>query len=186
MIAACEADFNLMTCWFGGIALDGNFTIPVNVTQNGGGASWSLSSGNLTVTINPSNGSAAFVRYLLVAEMTEQFMRAQGLGWYGDHTEGSEGEGLSRFLSGQFFLLNGFGNPPAGFANSNAWLSSSRARISAASARASATDKSSDCVPVSSAAQVLSNFLRSRSAMRAALSTSPSWLLPNMPRNLAS
>src|SRR6185369_11167705 len=126
VIAAVEGDFNQMAGWFGNIALDVNFTIPVNVTQNGGGASWSLSGGNLTVTINPSNGNAAFVRYLLVAEMVEQYMRAQGLGWYGSGTEGSEGEGLSRFLAAQFFILNGFGNPPAGFANSNSWLNSPR------------------------------------------------------------
>src|SRR5262245_31831552 len=68
VIAACEADFTQMTNWFGGTALDVNFTIPVNVTQNGGGASWSLSGGNLTVTINPSTGDSVFVRYLLVAE----------------------------------------------------------------------------------------------------------------------
>lgn len=127
VIAACEADFNQMAGWFGNIALDVNFTIAVNVTQNGGGASWSLGGGNLTITINPSSGNAAFVRYLLVAEMVEQFMRAQGLGWYGNSTEGSEGEGLSRFLSAQFFLLNGFGNPPTNFTNSNSWLGSPRA-----------------------------------------------------------
>lgn len=127
VIAACENDFNLMSGWFGNIALDVNFTIPVNVTQNGGGASWSLSGGNLIVTINPSNGSANFVRYLLVSEMTEQFMRAQGRGWYGTNTEGSEGEGLSRFLAAQFLAVNGFGNPPVGFTNSNTWLSSPRA-----------------------------------------------------------
>jgi hypothetical protein len=127
VIAACENDFNLMSGWFGNIALDVNFTIPVNVTQNSGGASWSLSSGNLTVTINPGNGVASFVRYLLVAEMVEQFMRAQGRGWYGSGTEGSEGEGLSRFLAAQFLAVNGFGNPPAGFTNSNTWLSSARA-----------------------------------------------------------
>ena len=127
VIAAVENDFNQMSGWFANIALDVNFTIPVNVTQNSGGASWGLSGGNLTVTINPGNGNAAFVRYLLVAEMVEQYMRAQGLGWYGSGTEGSEGEGLSRFLSGQFFIINGFGNPPAGFANSNSWLNSPRA-----------------------------------------------------------
>ena len=54
--------------------------------QFGGGASWSLSAGNLTVTINPALGAATFVRYLLVAEMTEQFMRAAGPGlvWHRD------------------------------------------------------------------------------------------------------
>ncbi|MEO8561339.1 MAG: hypothetical protein ABI601_04640 [bacterium] len=127
VLAACEGDFNLMAGWFNNIALDVNFTIPVSVTQNSGGAAWSLSGGNLTVTINPGNGNQGFVRYLLVAEMVEQYMRAQGLGWYGTNTEGSEGEGLSRFLAEQFNLANGFGNPPAGFDNSNAWLSSPRA-----------------------------------------------------------
>ena len=129
VIAACENDFNLMSGWFGNIALDVNFTIPVNVSQNGGGASWRLGGGNLTVTINPSNGAASLVRYLLVSEMVEQFMRAQGRGWYGSGTEGSEGEGLSRFLAAQFLIINGFdtfGNAPAGFGNSNAWLNSAR------------------------------------------------------------
>jgi hypothetical protein len=35
VIAAAEADFNQMTGWFGGIALDVTFLITVNVTQNG-------------------------------------------------------------------------------------------------------------------------------------------------------
>ncbi len=128
---ACEVDFNLMSGWFGNIALDVNFTIPVNVTQNSGSASWSILGRNLTVTINPGNGGATFVRYLLVAEMVEQFMRAQKLGWFGQGTEGSEGEGLSRFLSAQFLAVDGLGtppgNPPSGFANSNNWLNSPRA-----------------------------------------------------------
>lgn len=127
VIASCEADFNLMAGWFGNIALDVNFTIPVNVTQNGGGASWGQSGSNLTVTINPAAGAANFIRYLLVAEMVETYMRVQGRGWFGNNTEGSEGEGLSRFLSAQFWIGSGFGNPPSGFANSNSWLSSARA-----------------------------------------------------------
>jgi hypothetical protein len=126
-IAACENDFNLMSGWFGNIALDVNTPIPVNVTQNSGGASWRLSGGNLIVTINPGNGAASFVRYLLISEMVEQFMRAQTKGWFGQGTEGSQGEGLSRFLAAQFLLANGLGNVPAGFDNSNAWLSTSRA-----------------------------------------------------------
>jgi hypothetical protein len=127
VIAGCEGDFNQMTGWFGGIALDVNFPIAVNVTQNGGGASWNLSDGNLTVTINPAAENANQVRYHLVMEMTEQFMRAQGLGWYGQSTEGSAGEGLSRFLATQFMVNNGLGNQPAGFDNSNGWLSTGRA-----------------------------------------------------------
>ena len=114
VIAASENDFNLMSGWFGGTALDVPVPIPVNVTQFGGGASWRTdSSGNLTITINPSLGPAGFVRYLLVSEMTEQLMRAQGAGWFGTGTEGSAGEGLSRFLGAQFLAVNGLGNPPA-------------------------------------------------------------------------
>src|SRR3954453_10156268 len=69
VIAACENDFDLMTGWFGKIALDVNFPIAVNVTQNSGGAGWSLSGGNLTVTIGgnltvTTSGAASFVRYL--------------------------------------------------------------------------------------------------------------------------
>src|SRR4026207_59753 len=92
VIAECENDFNLMSGWFGNIALDVYIPISVNVTRNSGGGSWSTSRGNLTMTINPgTNGTANFIRYLLVMEMVEQFMRAQGLGWYGLRTEGSEG-----------------------------------------------------------------------------------------------
>ncbi|MGI0072936.1 MAG: hypothetical protein ACREA3_03880 [Nitrosotalea sp.] len=127
VIAACENDFNLMAGWFGNIALDVNTPIPVNVTPNGGGAGWSLSGSNLTITINPGSGVASFIRYLLVAEMTETFMRIQNRGWFGQGTEGSQGEGLSRFLAAQFLSTNGLGNPPAAFSNSNSWLSSSRA-----------------------------------------------------------
>lgn len=126
VIAGCENDFNLMQGWFNNTALDvGN--IPVTITQNGGGASWSLSGGNLTITINPATGSQAQVRYLLFSEMVEQFMRVLNNGWYGNKTEGSEGEGLSRFLAARFLVTNGLGLPPAGFNNSNAWLSSTRA-----------------------------------------------------------
>jgi hypothetical protein len=126
VLANCEADFNLMSGWFNNIALDVNFRITVNVTQNTGGASWNLSGGNLTVTINSGTGNQGFVRYLLVAEMTEQFMRAQGRGWYGQNTEGSQSEGLSRFLAAQFLSANGLGAVPSGFLNSNSWLNSSR------------------------------------------------------------
>lgn len=131
VIADCEGDFNLMSGWFRNIPLDVSFTIPINITQNDGGAGWSLSSDssgrNLTITINPGNSGSAHIRYLLVSEMVEQFMRAQGLGWFGTGTEGSQGEGLSRFLAAQFLASNGLGNPRNDFFNSNVWLRSSRA-----------------------------------------------------------
>jgi hypothetical protein len=129
VIAACEGDFNLMSAWFGNLALNANFPIPVSVTQNTGGASASWPSDNpraISVTANPGSSAASFIRYLLVAEMVELFMRDQGRGWFGPTTEGTEGEGLSRFLSRQFMLVSGLGNPPDRFADSNKWLNSVR------------------------------------------------------------
>jgi hypothetical protein len=125
-VPACEQDFNQMSSWFGNIALDVPFRIPVNVTQNGGGAAWNVSNGNLTVTINPASAGASVLRYFLVSEMTEQFMRAQGKGWFGQGTEGSVGEGLSRFLAAQLLATNGLGPTPSGSLNSNNWMQSPR------------------------------------------------------------
>ena len=129
VIAACETDFSLMTNWFRGTQLDVDFQIPVNITQNSGGAAWLLFVHSLTVTINPGGGDASLIRYLLVSEMVEQFMRAHNRGWFGAGTEGSQGEGLSRFLAASFLALNGLGNPPhdpVDFTNSNLWLGSAR------------------------------------------------------------
>lgn len=127
LIQACEGDFNWISGLFGNPSLDYRIPCTVQVTQNGGGASWSLGGGNLSVTLNPGlNGSTAMLRYLLVSEMTEQFMREQGRGWYGSGTEGSNGEGLSRFLAARHLAVNGLGLPPAGFDNSNLWMASTR------------------------------------------------------------
>lgn len=127
VIAACEADFNQMRRWFGSVALQADVPFAVNVTPNGGGAVWGLTNRKLSVTVNPSNGNSAVIRYLIVAEMVEPFMAAQNLGWFGAVTEGSQGEGLSRFLSARILMINGLGDPPSGFDNSNAWLNSPRA-----------------------------------------------------------
>jgi len=127
VVAACESDFNQMSAWFANVALDVDFRIPVDVTPNSGGASWNTSGSKLTVTIKPGLQNATVVRYLLVSEMVEQFERAQGRGWFGSGTEGSQGEGLSRFLAARFLAINGLGTPPPGFDNSNSWLASGRA-----------------------------------------------------------
>jgi hypothetical protein len=126
VIDNCEADFALMSRWFGNTALDVDFKIPVNVTPNDSGGAWGKSGRALTVTINPGSSGANHIRYLLVSEMVEQFMRAHGRNWFGDGTEGSEGEGLSRFLAAQMLALNGLGNPRSDFYNSNTWLKSAR------------------------------------------------------------
>ena len=126
LIQACETDFNWMSGFFGNPGLDYSIPCTVQVTQNSGGASWGLGGGKLTVTLNPGNGGVTMCRYLLVSEITEQFMREQGRGWYGTNTEGSEGEGLSRFLAARLLAINGLGYPPAGFDNSNLWMNSPR------------------------------------------------------------
>jgi len=129
---ACEADFDLMKGWFGGMDLPTKyFPIPVSVVKDAGttgGASWKTA-GGLQVTVNQTNGDAADIRYLIVAEMTEVFMMVQDIGWFGQGNEGSIGEGLSRFLAVQFYVNYGrFGattsaNVPK--SQSNRWLSSS-------------------------------------------------------------
>jgi len=126
LIQACEGDFNWMSGLFGNPGLDYRIPCTVQVTQSSGGASWSLGGGSLSVTLNPGGGDANMCRYLLVSEITEQFMREQGRGWYGNNTEGSEGEGLSRFLAARLLANNGLGLPPAGFDNSNLWMNSAR------------------------------------------------------------
>lgn len=126
-------DFQLLQGWFGNISLDVNLPITVNVTQFANSAGWNLAGRNLTVTLNPGRADSWMVRYLLMAEMSEQFMRAQGSGWYGNNTEGSVGEGLSQFLAAQWALRWGDsarnhlgGVPPANFEYSNYWLTSNR------------------------------------------------------------
>jgi hypothetical protein len=117
-----------MSGWFGNTVLDVTVPIPVNITQFGGGAAWNIPphSTVVTITINPWLRTAAFVRYLLVSEMTEQFMRAQGVGWFGNGTEGSAGEGLSRFLAYQFLIIKNLADERTDFFNSNIWMASSR------------------------------------------------------------
>src|ERR1700693_4517167 len=71
VLSASENDYNLMSGWFANIGLDVQFPIPVAVTQNSGGAGWSLNGNNLNITINPGLGIQSFVRYLLISEMVE-------------------------------------------------------------------------------------------------------------------
>jgi hypothetical protein len=143
LIAACEADFALMQGWFGGIDLVFGYPIPVQI-QSGPdtGASWpnpTLSSvfagAKPTITIQPGSGQpVAFVRYLLVMEVTEMFMATQNRGWFyheglfqsGD--EGSKGEGLSRFLAAQFLSDNNLlgGVAPFPFPVTTFWLNGPR------------------------------------------------------------
>ncbi|BCW72444.1 hypothetical protein [Arthrobacter sp. NicSoilB8] len=128
VIAVAEADYDQLSGWFGNIALDVDVPITVSVTPNDGGAGWGFSGkSSIAVTVNPATGDSTLVRYLLISEMSEQLMRAQGFGWFGDNTEGSQGEGLSRFLAAEFLARNSLGGTPAGFPISDLWLASDRA-----------------------------------------------------------
>lgn len=134
VIAACEGDYNLISSWFGGdLGITG---MTVQVTTIGGGAEWNGDPFHIaTIKLKPAGGSYSnspvYLRYLLVAEVTEVFMMVQNAGWFVEgHNEGSMGEGLSRFLSAQF--LRGYASaalassiePP--YAVTDMWLNGTR------------------------------------------------------------
>ena len=128
--AACEGDYNLMSGWFGGgLTVKG---MSVQVTTQSNGAGWSGSSTSSTIQLKAQGASysnnPAYLRYLLIAEVTEIFMMTQNKGWFQGSNEGSKGEGLSRFLSGQFLALNGFlgVGMDADYAVADLWLNSPR------------------------------------------------------------
>lgn len=130
VIAACEGDYNLMKGWFGGgVSVTG---MSVEVTTQSNGASWSGSASSSTIQLKAQGASysnnPAYLRYLIIAEVVEIFMMAQNIGWFQGSNEGSKGEGLSRFLSGQFLALNGFlgVGMDADYAVADLWLNSSR------------------------------------------------------------
>ena len=130
VIAACETDYNLMSGWFGGGLNVTGMTVQVTTQSNG--ASWSGTSTSSTIQLKAQGESysnnPAYLRYLLIAEVTEIFMMTQNKGWFQGSNEGSKGEGLSRFLSGQFLVNNGFLGVgiDADYAVADLWLNSAR------------------------------------------------------------
>jgi hypothetical protein len=126
--AVCEKDFALMAGWFGNTPI--KYSAPFDVRiENGGGnrASWGTDEKDNLLPISPfldSGQSLDLLRYLLVAEVTEMFMDSQDEGWFGEGSEGSNGEGLSLFLGKQLLLNIGSSVIPGGIAN--LWLDSSR------------------------------------------------------------
>ncbi len=130
VIAACEQDYSLIHGWFGGnISVSG---MSVEVTTLSNGASWSGSSNSSTIQLKAQgatfSNNPAYLRYLIMAEVVEIFMMTQNIGWFQGSNEGSKGEGLSRFLGGQFLTQNGFLGLgiDAGFAVADLWLNSPR------------------------------------------------------------
>lgn len=130
VIAACETDYGLMSGWFGGgLTVAG---MSVQVTTQSNGASWSGTSTSSTIQLKAQGASYSnnpgYLRYLLIAEVTELFMMTQNKGWFQGSNEGSKGEGLSRFLSGQFLVLNGLLGVgiDTDYAVAHLWLNSTR------------------------------------------------------------
>ena len=124
LIAVCEQDYDLMAGWFGNIGL----TVGIPVTVQIAPGPYASAGWGPPITLTPGSGSPlTVVRYLLVSEVTEMFMLAQNKGWFGAGNEGSAGEGLSRFLAGQFLIANGLGVTEPGFALANSWMSTPRA-----------------------------------------------------------
>jgi hypothetical protein len=124
LIGVCEADFSLMSGWFNNI----NLTVGIPITVQIAPGPYASAGWGPPITLTPGNGSSiTLVRYLLVSEVVEMFMMAQNKGWFGAGNEGSAGEGLSRFLAGQFLIANGLGVTEPGFALANSWMNSVRA-----------------------------------------------------------
>jgi hypothetical protein len=122
----CEHDFQVVSNWFGNIALTVGTPITVNITPGPyASAGWGP-----PIRLTPGNGSSlTVVRYLLVAELSEMFMLAQNRGWFdpGGSNEGSSGEGLSRYLCHEFLMREGLGVHEPGFELAPQWLNSTRA-----------------------------------------------------------
>lgn len=125
LMDVCDQDFVLMSDWFAGT--DFKFAVPTHIALNNasGGASWSAPAypppdgHHVTVQMNsvpnPADNNPPdpadtvnFVRFQVVAEVTEMFMYSKQNGWTGaGGDEGSKGEGLSRFLSCQLLTDRG-------------------------------------------------------------------------------
>ena len=67
----CDADFVLMQSWFSGVAFPFAQPLECDVVGGGGTASW------LPLTLASSSNDAGYLRMLLIAEVTEMFMKSQ-------------------------------------------------------------------------------------------------------------
>jgi hypothetical protein len=152
----CDDDFALLTTWFSGRGLDTSPPINVSINQVAMDTAGNPSPPNqyiggkwggwgpvpLQVTINFGDLAMGrgtpiqLARYLLVAEVSEMFMRSFSFYTFGPwfrFGEGNKGEALSRFLSTQLLLsaypgIMALPTLRVGSWNvSNSWLNSDRA-----------------------------------------------------------
>ncbi|MBV8819665.1 MAG: hypothetical protein JO022_14995 [Acidobacteriaceae bacterium] len=138
VIQACEDDFTLLSNWFGGTVNVAGLAVDVTTqaantcgaagrpASNGG--CWRGSTVQLIAQGPAYANDPVYLRYLMIAEVSEIFMMKQNAGWFQGKDEGSKGEGLSRFLSSQFLAQNGYLGLgiDSGFAVASLWLNSSR------------------------------------------------------------
>lgn len=132
LMAACESDYSWMATFFPGLSLP--FSLPIDVQLVTGpyaGAGWGP-----PITVKPGNGEPIdLVRYLLVSEVVEMFMKSKANGWgysFGDSNEGSKGEALSRYLGYRFLDEHSLDKNVLGYSGStffvsNFWLNTTRA-----------------------------------------------------------
>jgi hypothetical protein len=140
VIAVCENDYNWLSGLFGGgISITG---INIQVTTQAGdpcsygpggiGACWSGSQTSSTIKLITSglsySSNPAYIRYLIILELSEIFMMVQNIGWFQGTNEGSKGEGLSIFLASQFIVQNGLLGlgTENNYAEAANWLNSTR------------------------------------------------------------
>ena len=129
VIDNAEADFTIMSEWFGNLELSPKIhtPYPIFVANLGGGAGTGGQYPNISTTLKGGTGDASLLRYLIVSEITEVLMYVQGQGWSdpGGADEQSCGEALSRFLAQQFLVTTGLGVSQPGYDVSSRWLNSS-------------------------------------------------------------
>jgi len=124
ILATCEADYNTLSGWFGGITppdLPFNIIIIALDKSGWGGGSYHYSCAATDIYCDAKtmpNLDIDYTRFLVVGQEVEVFSAAQSLGWNCAH---SNGEGLSRILSTELYpsALNGF-------ASAASWLDSDR------------------------------------------------------------
>jgi len=117
VLATCEADYEALRSYFGGLTPSG-LPFDIDVQSGNSGASHSGCSGTVLNCDAFSGDDPDLLRMLVVSEADEVFMDNQGAGW---DCGASNGEGLSRVLATHRYPheLNGFASGPS-------WLTSNR------------------------------------------------------------
>lgn len=122
LVPICDGDYELVSGWFGGVALPNE---PVEILVSGYPPSTrSLPSGGLA--FSPGRLPAlSRVRYMFVYELSKRLMRVQDRGWIVPDGSG-QGPAVARFLAAQVLAERGEGQPEPELQPANAWMASER------------------------------------------------------------